>query len=941
MNTNRPYKNWLFRLLCLVSLLLPNITARAEFTTGATENFQDSTDWLTWNGNFQRTSYVDDTLKIPVGGRLYTKWKIFLGERIEVEVEPLVAGDLVYVAVMNGKLYALDRKTGVTRWVFEALSLITNTPSIILEKDFSAVYFGTTSGDFFAVNALNGSVIWQIKLNGAVLSSPSIAGGQVLVGSLDHSFYALDMYTGEIVWQFSADGPISSTSAVMMRGDSDDFLVFFSSGNNIAYALDANGNLVWQQSMAGTFTKRNTIVVSHGVAIFTTRKAGGEYSEELTNPPEELQGQPADPETVLNAWARYYQVHPRRRTLYFFDALTGKDLWQPEIDLARYAPLYIPYWGLISPVVNPQGFAYFPASGSGGDHALDHDMRLWEIDLKTGAYAQVASQDQFAPRFDEVGRPTLAGNSYYQTISEDISLFNLKTKQNNTNLFGNGFMNHRLPVEFAEVETNRLFGGFAEYFTRFGGSTQTGFAGAVDAISPLVISGSDAFVISWGHISALSTQPGAVNIDYGVADFAELPANPISPSAARDEVEQTIQDFLQSGAQPSPQSRMWAWMKMDMGTFWHAGEWVSTLSRALPYLTPATQKQLNEFLKDYLVSDLLNPAYYEYRQACLDFDQNTVLDPCESLGGIQATWYWSNPNLVSERIIALDDYANATGDWDLIKQNWAFIVQQLEQLESYWNEANGIYIFETWHAGPFLPDLQIRMLTSVMRMSNQVGDEDTYIRFSQKLDQLKPTRMELLAYSSQLDERANPIDLTADYYPYLSDLSTFALTPQVYEVSLNDARELVGIYQSAGHDVYPIFLVGFHPVFPDSDIYQDARFQNVVNQNIHAIEAFFPFWYLGDYAHASPINGNEDDSINPTLAADIFQAKAYILQTPYDELARMVPLPYAGGNGKIDLYRVQNLVALLKANIPADENGDGKVDLDDFYIARGMDRTRY
>lgn len=928
--------------MCLVLLFLPDITAAGQEIPFHPDNVQASTDWLTWNGNYQRTSYAADTLNIPAGGRLYTKWKRFLGERIEVEVEPLVAGDLVYVAVMNGKLYALDRETGVTRWVFEALSPITNTPSISLDSNFSAIFFGTSSGDFFAVDALNGSVIWQKKLRGAILSSPSIAGGKVLIGSLDHYFYALDMNTGEIGWQFAANSPISSTSAVMTSSDSDDFQVFFSSGNNTAYALDAKGNLVWQKSMAGAFTKRNTIVVSHGVAIFTTRKAGGEYSEELANPPEELQGQPADPETVLNAWARYYQAHPRRRTLYFFDALTGKDLWQPEIDLTRYAPLYIPYWGLISPAVKPDGLAYFPASGSGGDHALDHDMRLWEIDLNTGTYEQVAWQDQFAPRFDEVGRPTLAGNSYYQAISEDISLFDLKTKQNNTNLYGNGFMNHRQPIEFAEVEAPRLFGGFAEYFTRFGGSTQTGFAGAVDAISPLVISGSDAFVISWGHISALSALPGAVKVDYGEADFTELPANRISPSAARDELEQMVQEFLQSGAQPSPQSRMWAWMKMDMGTFWHSGEWVASLSRALPYLKPATQNQLKEFLKGYVISDLLNPVYYEYRQACLDFDQNKILDPCGSTGdGIRAAWFWSNPNLISERIIALNEYASATGDWDLINQNWAFILQRFEQLESHWNEANSIYVFETWHAGPFLPDLQIGMLASVMRMSNQLGDEDTYMLVSQRLDQMKTTRMELLAYSSRLDEPANPIDLTADYYPYLSNVSTFALTPQVYEVSLDDAGELVGTYQSAGHNVYPIFLVGFHPIFPDSDMYKDASFQNVVNQNIQAIEAFFPFWYLGDYAHASPVNGNEDDSLSPTLAADIFQAKAYILQTPYEELERMVPLRYAGGDGAIDLYRVQNLVVLLKSAIPEDVNGDGKVNLEDLYIARGMNKVRY
>jgi hypothetical protein len=56
--------------------------------------------------------------------------------------------------------------------------------------------------------------------------------------------------------------------------------------------------------------------------------------------------------------------------LYFFDAQTGEDRWQPDKDKTAYVPLYIPYWGQVSPVIDAEGNAWFPASGGGGDGGL-------------------------------------------------------------------------------------------------------------------------------------------------------------------------------------------------------------------------------------------------------------------------------------------------------------------------------------------------------------------------------------------------------------------------------------------------------------------------------------------------------------------------------------------------------------------------------------------
>ena len=921
----RTFRKPMINSILLVIILLPNLLSFQPIITKNELNSRDDSDWLTWNRNYQRTSYIP-TAPVNSGNRLNTKWKRFLGERIEVEVEPLVAGKLVYVAVMNGKLYALDRETGKTQWVFEAGSPITNTPSILKDGENLIIYFGAVSGDFFALDAGSGEKKWSVSVKGSILSTPTINSNQVMFGTTNNYFYSYDAISGKFLWKYQADSPISSTSAVLPLDNDSDFLVFFSSGNNYAYCLDSSGHEVWKQKMSGVFTRRNTVVVANGVVIFTTRKAGPEYSEELTDPPAILQGEPADPNTVLNSWANYYLKYPNRRTLYYFDAFTGKDLWQPEENLEKYAPLYIPYWGLISPVVNTnESLAYFPASGSGGDHSLDHDMRLWQIDLKTGIYTQYGTQNQFAPRFDEVGRPTLAGNLYYQTISEDIAVYNLTSKLNNINLFGNGFSNHRQPVEFNETTPENLFGGMAGYFTRFGGSTQTGFAGAVDAISPVVISGNDIFIIAWGHVSALTSQPVNPQIDYGVADFSKVSLNGPSPFQAVNEINERVYDFLESGQIPSPGSRMWAWKQIDLGTYWHTGEWVSSLSRALPFLSISNQKRVKELLNSYVISVLLNPTYYEYRRACFDFDTGKIIDPCEiDPKLIQASWFWNNPNLVAERIVALYDYAKFTDDWETIISNWDFITNQYDQLERDWNEKAGFYVFESWLAGPFLPDQQLAMMISIEDMANHIGDETVAETVAIRKNRMKEMRIFWLNYSNN-SSTSEIIGSTTDYFSFDGSEQQSRDYRQVYSLIIEDTGTPIGKYEYAGRDVYPIFLVGFHPIYPEMVVYHNPQFKNIVKENIQSIEKYFPFWYLADYAHASPIGANEDDSLNPGLAADIFQAKAYILDLPYFELSKQLPLVYAE-SGSTDLYRIQNLTALLNASTPAGLDRDGWID---------------
>jgi alcohol dehydrogenase (cytochrome c) len=68
-----------------------------------------------------------------------------------------------------GALRALDWQTGETRWEFRM-----HTPpwSGVLSTAGGLVFSGTMEGDFFALDAVTGTLLWRIQTGGAIWASP-------------------------------------------------------------------------------------------------------------------------------------------------------------------------------------------------------------------------------------------------------------------------------------------------------------------------------------------------------------------------------------------------------------------------------------------------------------------------------------------------------------------------------------------------------------------------------------------------------------------------------------------------------------------------------------------------------------------------------------------------------------------------------------------------
>lgn len=107
------------------------------------------------------------------------------------------------------------------------------------------VFVGTADNHILALNAADGSEIWDYETNHAIWGQPSYRDGTLYVSSMDWSVYALNADSGELIWQTPLGGALASRPVL-----GDDFL-YVSSFDGSVHALDiASGEVQWSSTLA-------------------------------------------------------------------------------------------------------------------------------------------------------------------------------------------------------------------------------------------------------------------------------------------------------------------------------------------------------------------------------------------------------------------------------------------------------------------------------------------------------------------------------------------------------------------------------------------------------------------------------------------------------------------------------------------------------------------
>jgi outer membrane protein assembly factor BamB len=169
---------------------------------------------------------------------------------------PVVSGNLVYIAGYNGQVKAYNSDTLAVRWVYPREGYLKPIVGGLV-SDGDKLYIGDSGGIIYALDAATGDPLWQASFAAGdeIWSTPAVSGGVLYVGSFDKKLYALNTADGSKKWEFHTEGSIMATPLV------DNGVVYFGSLDRNFYAVNAaDGSLRWKITAENWFWSEPVIV---------------------------------------------------------------------------------------------------------------------------------------------------------------------------------------------------------------------------------------------------------------------------------------------------------------------------------------------------------------------------------------------------------------------------------------------------------------------------------------------------------------------------------------------------------------------------------------------------------------------------------------------------------------------------------------------------------
>ncbi len=174
--------------------------------------------WSMSGRDLQLTRYLASVPRQPEGRVV---WSLYLGEA--TRSAPSVVDGIAYVG-SHFKILALDAATGRVVWERETTGPV--HPSLAVAGD--NLYLGLLDHRVLALERRTGEVRWEFKTQDAITASPAVANGIVYAPSWDGFIYALDAATGKPIWKYETKGPVRASPAIH---------------DGVLFVTDTNGNL--------------------------------------------------------------------------------------------------------------------------------------------------------------------------------------------------------------------------------------------------------------------------------------------------------------------------------------------------------------------------------------------------------------------------------------------------------------------------------------------------------------------------------------------------------------------------------------------------------------------------------------------------------------------------------------------------------------------------
>ena len=114
------------------------------------------------------------------------QWKSDVGDPITTA--PFIGGGKVFVGTANGKVAALDSRSGSVLWTFDTQGGNMAAQPVFAE---GLVFAGGGQGTLFVLDAASGTERFTFSAGAGINSSPAFAGGVLYLASADGNLYAI------------------------------------------------------------------------------------------------------------------------------------------------------------------------------------------------------------------------------------------------------------------------------------------------------------------------------------------------------------------------------------------------------------------------------------------------------------------------------------------------------------------------------------------------------------------------------------------------------------------------------------------------------------------------------------------------------------------------------------------------------------------------------
>ncbi|MGE0454048.1 MAG: PQQ-binding-like beta-propeller repeat protein [Vicinamibacteria bacterium] len=285
----------------------------------------------------------------------------------------------VYAGAEDGRLHALDARTGEPRWSFATGGPLRSRATV----HAGVVYLQSDDGFVYALGAADGAVRWRTRVAEKPVerlpfdnpksrydryaSGVTLSGTRLFLGTNEGKLVALEAATGAKAWEFAAGDAVLAAPAVEAGR------VYFGSFDKHVYALEAaDGRLVWKRDTRMPVV--STPAVDRGVVVIGSR------SYDLLG----LDASTGEPRWTRYLWFSWIESSPTLRDgvayvgssdaaiVLAVDTQTGRDVWTSDV------------WGWAwdQPAVTADR-VYIGTSGQVG-YPVTHRGGALALDRKTG-----------------------------------------------------------------------------------------------------------------------------------------------------------------------------------------------------------------------------------------------------------------------------------------------------------------------------------------------------------------------------------------------------------------------------------------------------------------------------------------------------------------------------------------------------------------------------